>query len=293
MLGASTEAGASLGRERVTPARGRTFPLVPVRRFAGQPGGMQRSLRRGDGDEVVGSRPYRPGDPVSTIDWATSARLSAARNSDVFVVLEHFAAETPRVAVVADPRPAMSLYAPPFPWLDKAAAVDAASDLIARSARASRVDVLEERRPSPDLGAALRALALRTTRLPTGSFVFVVSDFLADLDPRHWVGLRARAWDVTPVVVQDPTWEQSFPAVGGIAIPFVAADGGVVREAWLPRREAARRRAANEDRFRSLLDRFGRLGLDPVVIDSSDPERVLRAFLHWATRRRRLRRRAA
>ena len=108
----------------------------------------------------------------------------------------------------------MSLYAPPFPWLDKAAAVDAVSDLIARSARASRVDVLEERRPSPDLGAALRALALRTTRLPTGSFVFVVSDFLADLDPRHWVGLRARAWDVTPVVVQDPTWEQSFPAGG-------------------------------------------------------------------------------
>ena len=134
MLGASTEAGASLGRERVTPARGRTFPLVPVRRFAGQPGGMQRSLRRGDGDEVVGSRPYRPGDPVSTIDWATSARLSAARNSDVFVVQEHFAAETPRVAVVADPRPAMSLYAPPFPWLDKAAAGAAVSDLIARSA---------------------------------------------------------------------------------------------------------------------------------------------------------------
>ena len=54
---------------------------------------------------------------------------------------------------------------------------------------------------------------------------------------------------MTPVVVQDPTWEQSFPAVGGIAIPFVAADGGVVRETWLPRREADRRRAAHEDQL--------------------------------------------
>ena len=277
----------------MTATRGSTFPLVPVRRFEGQPGGLRRSLRRGDGDEVVGSRPYRPGDPVSTIDWATSARLSAARSTDVFVVNEHFAAETPRVAVAVDPRPAMALYGPSFPWLDKAAATDAVARLIARSARAARVELVEPRRAAQDLGSALRGLALQTTGLPTGSFVFVVSDFLGDLDPAHWLRLRARAWDVVPVVVQDPTWEQSFPEVGGLAVPFVAAEGGAVRETWLSRREARGRRAANEERFRSLLDRFRRLGLDPVLVDSADPDLVLRAFLGWANRRRRLRRRAA
>jgi uncharacterized protein (DUF58 family) len=256
-------------------------------------GGMRRSLRRGDGDEVVGSRPYRPGDPVSSIDWAASARLSAARNTDVFVVQEFFAAERPRVAIAVDPRPAMSLYAPPWPWLDKAAAVREISELIVRSARAAGIDVLAGGRPGRDLGTSLRDLSLRRARLPTGSFVFVVSDFLGDLDPRHWVRLRARAWDVTPVVVQDPTWERSFPPVGRIAIPLVSADGRAVRETWLSRRETTRLRKEHEDRIRSLLDRFRRLGLDPVSVDSADPDIVVRAFLDWAARRRRLRRRAA
>lgn len=282
--------------------RGSTFPLVPAHRFVGQPGGTRRSMRRGDGNEVVGSRPYRPGDPISAIDWGASARLSAARNTDVFVVQETFAAETPRVAIAVDPRPAMSLYAPPFPWLDKGAATQCVTELIARSARAARARVLEERRPAQvtscnlppaDLGTVLRALARHTTRLPAGSFVFVVSDFLSELDPRHWVTLRARAWDVTPVLVQDPTWERSFPEVSGIAVPFVDAESGAVREVWLSRREARARRAAHEERFERLLDRFRRLRLDPVVVDDADPELVLRQFLAWAARRQRLRRRAA
>jgi uncharacterized protein (DUF58 family) len=259
----------------------------------GQAGGVRRSLRRGDGDEIVGSRPYRPGDPVSSIDWAASARLSAARDTDIFVVQETFAVERPRVAVTVDPRPAMSLYEPPFPWLDKTAAVREVSELIVRSARAARIDVLESGRPSPDLGASLRALTRQRAKLPTGSFVFVLSDFLGDLDPGHWIRLRARAWDVTPVVVQDPTWEQSFPPVSGIAVPLVSADGGEVREAWLSRGEVTRCRETHERRFRSLLEGFRRLGLDPVVVGSEDPDAVLRAFLDWATRRRRLRRRAA
>ena len=207
---ASAAAGATLGHARVTIAHGSTVPLVPVRRFAGLAAGTRRSLRRGDGDEVVGSRPYPPGDPVSSIDWAASARLSTARNTDVFVVHEHFAAERPRVAIAIDQRSAMSLDECPFPWLDKADAVRVVTDLIVRSARAARIDVLEEPHTREDLGTSLRALVLQRARLPTGSFVFVVSDFLGELDPRHRGPMRARAWDVTPVVVQDPTWEQSF-----------------------------------------------------------------------------------
>ena len=40
--------------------------------------GAMHSARRGMGSDVAGSRPYRPGDDVDAIDWAASAKLSAA-----------------------------------------------------------------------------------------------------------------------------------------------------------------------------------------------------------------------
>ena len=266
--------------------RRRTFPLVPRRRFAGLYGGTQRSVRRGDGDEVVGTRPYRPGDRISSIDWAASARLSAARGTDEFVVHEFYAAETPRVAVLVDPSPTMALYAQPLPWLDKARAAEIASDLIAASAHAARAGVV-------DAGRSLERLVRRPSLLPLGSFVFVVSDFVQPLDVRSWTAIGARGWDATPVVVQDPTWERSFPDVAGVAVPFVAADGGVVHETLLTPRAVAERRAANEQRFAGLLARFRSLRLDPVVLERADADDVHARFIAWAERRRRLRRRAA
>ena len=93
----------------------RPFALVPQRRFAGVRFGQWRSPRRGQGDEIAGTRPYRPGDRRAWIDWRASARLSAARSSDEFVVREFFADQAPRVAVVCDRRPAMRLYDGAFP----------------------------------------------------------------------------------------------------------------------------------------------------------------------------------
>ena len=116
----------------------RTFPLVPRWRVAGLPFGEQRSLRRGPGSDVAGSREYGPGDPVSKIDWYASARLSSARGGDVFVVREKYAEEAPRVVVLCDRRPAMALYPPEFPWLSKPAAVSAVADAIVVSALAAR-----------------------------------------------------------------------------------------------------------------------------------------------------------
>ena len=49
------------------------------------------------------------------IDWAASARLSAARSEDAFIVRERFADESPRVVIVADRRPAMALCPPGLP----------------------------------------------------------------------------------------------------------------------------------------------------------------------------------
>lgn len=271
--------------------RRRTFPLVPRRRFAGLYGGAHRSVGRGDGDEVVGTRPYRPGDHIAAIDWAASARLSAARGGDEFVVHEFYAEETPRVAIVVDGAPTLSLYAPPLPWLDKTSAVREAVELIAASARAARAPAESQR--SEALPVQLERLARTATRLPRGSFVFVLSDFLRPVPARTWRALAARSWDVVPVVVQDPKWERSFPPVAGVAISFVAPGETAARDVWLTPRAVRRRRAANETRWQELLRRFGALGLDPVVLDGDEPDVVHAAFVAWARRRRALRRRAA
>ena len=50
------------------------------------------------------------GDDVKAIDWPASAKLSRARGMDEFVVREHFADEAPRIVVLCDRRPSMSLY---------------------------------------------------------------------------------------------------------------------------------------------------------------------------------------
>jgi uncharacterized protein (DUF58 family) len=114
------------------------------------------SARRGLGSDVAGSRPYNPGDDVDAIDWSASAKLSAARSSDEFIVRERFAEEAPRVVVVADRRPAMELFAPEFPWHSKPDAAAAALESIAASAFAARglfgyIDVADELNPDPEL----------------------------------------------------------------------------------------------------------------------------------------------
>src|SRR5205085_6029476 len=112
------------------------FPLVPRRRVIGLAFGGVRSARRGVGSDVASTREYRPGDDVAWMDWAASARLSAARGTDEFIVKERYADEAPRVVVVADRRPSMSITASTFRSLDKPKALLSALELIGDSARA-------------------------------------------------------------------------------------------------------------------------------------------------------------
>ena len=114
-----------------------TFQLVPRRRLLGLPHGTMRSVRRGRGTEVAGSRPYRPGDDIRTIDWASSARLSSARGRDEFVVRERYADEGPRVVVVCDRSPQLAFFGPPLPWLHKGTAMRRAVELVLASATSS------------------------------------------------------------------------------------------------------------------------------------------------------------
>jgi uncharacterized protein (DUF58 family) len=300
---------------RALSGRRRAFPLVPRRRLTGTPFGERRSSRRGRGADIAGTRPYLPGDPVATIDWFASARLSSARGSDEFVVRETYAEEAPRVLVVADRAPSMGLYRPGLPWLDKAAALLAATEAIERSAIAARAElghadaagghtrflspgavaprhVIERVRratfdaPPGSLGRVLAELLNRRAELPQGTFFFVISDFLDEVPHGVWTRLRSSRWDVVPVVVQDPTWEQSFPDIANVVLPFTSADGAEDADVRLTCGEVAARKHGNEARRAALLRRFRTLEFDPVLLGVSEPFAVDGAFLRWAERRR-------
>jgi hypothetical protein len=101
--------------------------------------------------------------------------------------------------------------------------------------------------------------------------------------------LRALRWDVVPVIVQDPVWEQTFPPVGGVVLPVADPASGHAEDVWVSAREARERARANERRLDELHARFRRLGFDPVLLGTSDPREIGDRFRAWADRRRRLR----
>lgn len=288
-----------------------TFPLIPRRRVLGLAFGGLHSIRRGAGSDVAASRPYSPGDDVGRIDWPASARLSLARGTDEFVVREHFAEEAPRVVVLADRRPSMSAFGPEWPWLQKAEAVEQCVRLIGDSAVAARgllgyfdesdatpfwhpprsegeLGLLDLKRPfgAPEdtVARGLRHLIEHPRDLPAGTFLFVLSDFLVEPERDDWLWALERRWEVVPVVIQDPVWEQSFPDLAGLAVAFASPDGGggLVR---LSAAESARRREANEERRRDLLQRLRALDLEPVLVSSHEHRDVLFSFLSWADQR--------
>jgi uncharacterized protein (DUF58 family) len=297
-----------------------TFPLVPRYRLTGIPFGTSPSTRRGRGTDLAGQRPYEPGDPISAIDWRASARLSTARGEEQFVVRQRFAEEAPRVVVATDRRPSMALYPPGVPWLSKPEAVLAATRTIVLSTIAARGAVgyldhaetfarggapfwmpprsraaralIEDRvtaaaydAPEDSLTPALDFLGRPSAGLTPGSFVFVLSDFLAPPEPAALVVAGRRRWELVPVVVQDPVWEQSFPEVPGVLLRLAEPGHGRPLEVRLTRREVGALRARNEARLAGLLNTFEAAGLDPVLLGASDQQTVERSFLAWAERR--------
>ena len=298
-------------------AERQTFPLLGLRRGVGAFGREHTSTHRGAGYETAGSRPYRPGDSMHSIDWGASARLSSARDADEFIVREYFAEESPRVVVLVDRRPAMALYPPGLPWLRKPEALAAAGRLIVDSAISARglagyldfADSGEARwlppgrelaaerirehelpraaftAPEDNLVLGFRRLEQARGALPRGTFLFVLSDFLVPPPQPLWLLAAGRGWDVVPVIVQDPCWEQSFPDVAGLVLPFATPAGQRI-PARLTRADVLRQRSANEARLRALLDGFAALAVDPVLLSSHEPADVLRAFLDWHDRRR-------
>jgi uncharacterized protein (DUF58 family) len=290
-----------------------TFPLVPRRRLLGLSFGGLQSVRRGPGSDVAGSRPYLPGDDVDTIDWHATARLSSARASDEFVVRERFAEEAPRVVIVSDRRPEMGLYPPELPWLSKPDAMRVVIDLLAESAVRARgfvgyVDCGDDepfwhppgsqtsfwevrdgrvcddlfRGGEDNVTRSFDYLEQLPSRVPSGSFVFVISDFLVSPTPDVWAMALERNWDVVPVVIQDPVWEQSFPDVASVVVPMADPSTGRLSYVRLTATEVRERRAANQSRRLRLLADLEAAGLDPISVDTTDREAVLHSFLEWA-----------
>jgi uncharacterized protein (DUF58 family) len=291
-----------------------SFPLVPRWRPVGSAFGRLRAARRGIGSSVASTRSYRPGDDPGLIDWKLSARLSSIRGTAEFIVREDFADEAPRAVVVADYAPSMSLYPADLPWLSKPAALRSIWQAVAAASlqelglagyldTASGFGWFAPRPPATlveidarqasaafdaepaGLESAFEHLARSRRSLPAGTFVFVCSDFIAPPQPTTWLRAVGLRWDVVPVVVQDPVWEQSFPPVGGLVVPFADPATGRVRRVRITRNKAHRLRDLHEARLAGLLAEFASLGLDHVVIGESQPSAVVRAFTDWAEAR--------
>jgi uncharacterized protein (DUF58 family) len=254
---------------------------------------------------------------MDSIDWAASARLSTARGRDEFVVRERFAEEAPRIIIICDRRPEMACYGPPLPWLDKPGAMRTVVELILASAGAAGgfvgyldyadgephwrqpkgerklIELRDERLWSTEYGGpvdwlerSFDHLASHTRAVTPGTFVFLLSDFIPSPSHEIWLAAIEHRWDVVPVVLQDPTWEQSFPDVDGIVVPLRDARTGRVSSVRLRRKEVAARREENRARTSELFEMFRFLDIDPVLVTSSDRADILAEFLLWADLRR-------
>jgi hypothetical protein len=116
--------------------------------------------------------------------------------------------------------------------------------------------------------------------------VFVVSDFLTPPAADVWADAIERRWDIVPVVIQDPVWEQSFPDVSSVLVPVAVPGTSRLRLIRLSDDEVAARRRDHEERYERTLDDFRRLGLEPIRVNASDREEIHRAFLDWSDERR-------
>jgi hypothetical protein len=206
----------------------------------------------------------------------------------------------------------MSLFPRPLPWLDKPAAAVQAVGLVTEATLAARgflgyLDHGDDEEtwvaprthrelPEPATGGSFSApedsiprafdfLARLHPPLPAGTFLFVLSDFLAPPSEDEWVAALERRWDIVPVVIQDPVWERSFPPVGGVVLPFYDQTSRKFVSVRLTDREAARRREENEAAAEELTVSLRALDLGPVIVTTTDRGEIFQSFLEWADER--------
>ena len=139
--------------------------------------------------------------------------------------------------------------------------------------------------PENTISRGLRDLTEHRRDLPAGTFLFVVSDFLERPSRDEWIAALERRWEIVPVVVRDPIWEQSFPDVGGVVVPYADPESGRRVGVGLTGKEARTRRRENEVEWAELLRSLRALDMEPVLVGSHEWRDVLYAFLTWADQR--------
>lgn len=285
--------------------------LEPHVRIIGSLFGSAASRRRGTSDDVVSGRPYQVGDDIRRIDWATSARLSAIRGEDHFIVRESYGEEAPVVCFAVDRSTSMSLYPREYPWLHKPDAVRLMAEVVARSAGhyhcpLSFLDGYSWRPPSTSTGleqmlelldegdydgdeetidALFGLLHAVEHLLPAGTFIFCCSDFLHVPEERTLAMISDADWALVPIIVQDPLWEQSYPeAAAEVALPVVDPSGEfrLLRQS---RAEVGERREAHEGRLRRLEELFTGYGFPPIVVSELGADALADALRSWNLRR--------
>ena len=87
------------------------------------------------------------------------------------------------------------------------------------------------------------------------------------------------------MVIQDPVWEQSFPDVSSVVVPLADPETGKLKLVRLSRREARERRAAHEQRAEEILAELQALGLEPIVIGTTNRDEIFTRFLEWVEAR--------
>jgi hypothetical protein len=211
----------------------------------------------------------------------------------------------------------MKCHSAPLPWLDKPRALRNTYELILASAasaggfvgyfdladgapswrppqlerkllklRNDRLESSDYAAPADWLERSLSYLAAHRRSVTAGTFLFVLSDFIPEPPQETWIAAFENQWDVIPVVVQDPTWEQSFPEVNGIVVSLRDARTGRLVPVRLSRKEVRERRHANCERLAHILGSLRALDLDPILVSSSDPAEILGSFLAWTELRR-------
>src|SRR3989344_3613435 len=302
------------------------FPLIPRRRLPfGVAFGQFVSGRRGPGFEYRGSRPMMHGDDIRQLDHKTTMRQSSFKQQFDPWVRERHAEVSLRVMVVVDRSLRMAQYDADLPWLHKPEALVRAGSMIVASAKRMGAfvgyldfaDWAKDKTPfwrpanqeteaakiigkylphqhftAPEtaLNDAFSFLLGLSRDLPQESFVFVLSDFLV-MPTSDLLERAAFRWDITPVIIQDPTREASYPVwdEGWLPVPgFLPEDGssfGIPRSA----RDARKRKKAHEARLAEICDSFRSFGMVPLTVHHSDYPHLCERFWESVEERKALR----
>ena len=145
--------------------------------------------------------------------------------------------------------------------------------------------------PEDNVARALEFLGTVRSAVPIGSFVFVVSDFIAP-PAAGAVGARGRPrLGRRPGDRAGPDLGAELPADRRRASSSLGDAHGAERAARAPVGAARSRSGAGSTRrgSQTLRRDFVRLGLDPVLVGDAAPERVHATLLEWANVRARRR----